>query len=354
MGQDLANLVTMGQAKKATQQQAAAVRENQLNQQRIDTNNVNRQNAQSDTDRALQASYHDQAERRQVAMDKIFNEGYTDPTTGVTSKYVPGQGWVTSYSPEQGAIIKANQREELARSTTDQAAGRRGRQNNETRRNNEGAYANTLLEQLKQPDPYSTDRIVGDLANARRVGVNEGYDKTLAGILTSNQRTGTSSDNILLKSAKERGQALNDASAGAYTQGASLAEDLRGARNSRLSNSYNQMAERAGNVDNVAFQPTSVNTGGKGAIGGVTPGSTGNQYGVDNSAVAGYNPDRSQANLEHAQRTGANIMEEQTGINSVYNIYNPQQAMALRLAQARGKNNNNMNSSGGNASNYQF
>lgn len=209
-----------------------------------------------EADRALLKDYNDKAFNREEFLTQVMLEGYSDPATGITTKYVPGQGWVTKYTPEAQAQIDADQREQLLRATVDSAAARRGRQANEVRRGQEGQYADSLMTEMQGPDPYDSKRIIADLISARKRGVNEGYDKSTRQVLTSNTRTGTASDNFLLQAAKERAAALTDAEAGAYTEGLGFAEDLRGARTSRLGNLYNTMATRASNFDDVAFQPS--------------------------------------------------------------------------------------------------
>lgn len=206
---------------------------------------------------------------------RMITEGYSDTATGTTSKYVSGEGWRTTYTPEATDLINADRSEQLNRIIVDQAMARRGRQSNELRRMDEGAAASKTLGEMESPDPYDSKRIVADLIAARRRGVNEGFDKSLKGAITSDIRSGTNSNRLIAEMARERGSALSDAEAGAYTEGLGLSEDLRGSRTSRLGNKYNMLAGRASNFDDVQFAPQSLSSNAQNAAFARNPSSAG-------------------------------------------------------------------------------
>jgi hypothetical protein len=266
------SVISGAMANKGAKQQAKATQDANEKQYEIDLQNLAYQRERDDADRALLKEQNSKAEARQNMLQQMMNEGYTDPTNGTTTKYVPGQGWVTTYNQQAGALVKGSQREQLLQIVRDAAQARSGRDANAARRTKEGANADATLAELNSGDPYNTDRIVADLTAARRRGVNEGFDNSTKQVLTSNTRTGTASDHFLLEAAKERAKALTDANAGAYSEGLGLSEDLRGARTSRLGNQYNTMATRASNVDNIAFQPTDLPGQGQNLAGKASPG----------------------------------------------------------------------------------
>lgn len=276
-----AALSASGAKKQAKAQQQANEQSYELGME-----NLKYSKERDEADRGLLKEANDRAYAREEMLTKMVTEGYTDPVTGITSKYVPGQGWVTTYSPEAGAQVQGDQREALLRTVMDQAAQRRGRQANELRRNDEGAQAQQTLAEMQGPNPYDKERIIADLVAARRRGVNEGFDKSTSQVLTSNLRTGTASDKFLLDAAKERAAALNDAQAGAYTEGLSLSEDLTGARTSRLGNKYNLFAGRASNVDDVPFAPSELPTVGASLSGKSASSANQNKF----SPVTGRSP----------------------------------------------------------------
>lgn len=252
----LASLAGAAVTASGANKQAKATQKANDQQMALERENLAYSKERDEADRALLAKYNDEAVAREKYLTQIMLEGYTDPVTGVTSKYVPGQGWVTSYSGEARDQLQAERSESMKQLTEDAPRARRGRETNEVRRGQESQYAEGVLNEMKGPDPYNKDRIIADLINARRRGVNEGFDKSQSQVLTSDIRTGTSSNKFLAEAARERASALSDADAGAYTEGLSLAEDLKGARTSRLGNSYNSMAQRASNVDDASFAPS--------------------------------------------------------------------------------------------------
>lgn len=251
--------------------QAKAQQRSNDQQVQLGYENLAYQRERDDADRALLQEYNDKALEREKFLTDIMLEGYSDPVTGITTKYVPGEGWQTMYAPQAQAQIQADQKEQLLRTVVDQAASRRGRQANEQRRLKEGSSADATLAEMQGPDPYDSKRIIADLLAARRRGVNEGFDRSTEQVLTSNIRTGTASDRFLLDAAKERAMALKDAEAGAYTEGLGFAEDLRGARTSRLGNLYNTMATRASNFEDVPFAPSGLPDAGAGLSGRTNP-----------------------------------------------------------------------------------
>lgn len=242
-----------GSRKAAKAQDAASQRQAELEAQ-----NLEYQKERDVYNDALTRDYNAQEEAQRQEIMNMVKEGYSDPTTGMTVRYVPGKGYVSTYSPEAGQRIQAENRENLMALTEDAQRARRGKEQNELRRNDEGSAADAQLAELEGQDPYDTKRIIADLVGARTAGINDAYDQQTSQMLTSNLRTGTASDNLLAQVARERAKSLGDARKGAYTEGLSTAEDLRGARTSRLGNLYNTLASRASNVEDAAFAPNNL------------------------------------------------------------------------------------------------
>lgn len=256
------------------QQAIKAQNQAQALQQRQADMNLKSQNDRDNTNYVLTADHNKDERGYRDMLLTMMKEGYDDPTHGVSTRYTPGRGNVTSYTPQAAALVQGDQRENLLR-LVDQQISRRGRSANELRRNKEGAAANSVMGEMESPDPYNDKRIVADLIARNRAGVNEGFDKTLQGALTSNIRTGSSSDNLIAKMARERSGALRDAEAGGYTEGLSTANSLRGDRTSRLGNLYSLLATRAANQDDVAFSPQTLSASGQQAAFARNPASAG-------------------------------------------------------------------------------
>lgn len=239
---------------------------------------ANNQKMQYDRDLAnyeLDKKFSEQEKAYRDQLLKMMTEGYTDNATGVSTKYIPGQGTVTNYSPEANQRVQGENRENLLRVIQDAAMSRRGRQDNELRRQEEGATADQVLSELRSPDPYDSKRIIADIISSRRRGVNEGFDRTQREQITSDIRTGTGSNAMLVELAKARSNSLRDAEAGGYTEGLGVAEELRGARTSRIGNLYNVLASRASNQDDVAFSPQTLTSNAQNAAMARNPASAG-------------------------------------------------------------------------------
>lgn len=179
---------------------------------------------------------------------------------GNTVRYDPAtKTWTTDVTPITQSLIEAGDAEQLQRLTSDAALRRSGMGANATRRADEGALADALLDQFGGPSPYSRESLEGLLSKSAMFGIDDAYDGVIQdfsrqALRTGSTGTGTTLAGLASQRAKDTSRALTDAQLQAY----GLYEDLEGKRSGRLGNSYNMMASRASNYADVPFQPSPI------------------------------------------------------------------------------------------------
>ena len=167
--------------------------------------------------------------------------------------------WSVTLSDGSQQIINASDAEELARLTVDANLRRQGVEANADRRVAEGQSADRFLNEINQPSPYTQEGIEGALLQRYLRGVDEAFRGVTQDFARQNLRTGnTGGGQVLAELAKRRSDATSDAFANAGAESFGLAENLNNSRNNRLLTSYNTLASRASNFDDVPFTPTSI------------------------------------------------------------------------------------------------
>ncbi len=166
--------------------------------------------------------------------------------------------WRVLPSASEQSLIGASDREEMQRLSSDAAMQRTGRAENRIRRLNEGAAASPLLAELSRPSPYSAGRMTSLLTDRARSGINEGFDETQRQALVQGIRSQTGMGDIVSALAKSRGRALANANTAGAVEGITQSEALKDSRRSSAGNTYNMLASRAQNTDDVPFSPSSL------------------------------------------------------------------------------------------------
>lgn len=234
--------------KKAAEATAASnkaiAEQNLQSQEKINQQNIDFQREQNALQRAI-------AER----LLNLQLEGSTD-ARGTSTRYVDGQGFVTTLGPQAQAIQNASDAETLQRTITDNILRRQGLQDNATRRAEEGRAADVFLNRTLREPTYSPESIIADLTTAATSGINSSYDNATNAAATQALRSGRSNAGSLLETlAKQRAEALSGAKSNANVQGRQLYEQLVGGEQTRNANLANTFGSRAANIDNVAFTP---------------------------------------------------------------------------------------------------
>ena len=217
-------------------------------------------NAESQSALAQYYNWLEQREanrRQQEAANKLYRT-QTAPVIdaqGNRTEYIEGVGWVSTPSEATRNIINASQAEELARLTGDAAQARRGRDENERRRYQEGQVADAYLRELLGTTTPDAATIRDLLVRAAGNGNAEAFDRAQANASRVAVRTGTSGEDVQGSLARERADAAADAQVNAQQQALVLAEQLKGQHDSRVSSLYNLFAQRAANKQDVPFQP---------------------------------------------------------------------------------------------------
>ena len=179
---------------------------------------------------------------------------------GDKTEYIPGVGWVTTPSDATKGLISATDAEQRARLTSDSVIRRRGLQENESRRLNEGAAADSFMQQLLQQPEYSVSSLRDELLNRATTDTNKAFDRTADRMGTQALRSGASNAGDIMRSLNsQRGEAVRSAGANASNDARQLFEQLETARTGRAGNLYNLLATRASNFEDTPFAPSNVN-----------------------------------------------------------------------------------------------
>lgn len=199
-----------------------------------------------------------QEQKRIAGKQEEFATAGTQDARGNKTRYVPGVGWISDPTPRTKALLAASDAEEGQRLTTDASRVRRGKQANERSRLQEGRLADTYRRQLiNRTGEVSPDQMRSRMAEVMLADNAERGDQALNAIGMDNARAGTRSnlaDDIMSKTSAGTRTALARARMDAPIQANENNQNIRNA----LLNSYNLMATRAGNAEDMPFQPTNV------------------------------------------------------------------------------------------------
>lgn len=203
---------------------------------------------------------------------------------GDRTEYIPGVGWVTTPSDATAGLISASDAEQRARLTSDSVIRRRGLQENESRRMQEGQAADVFLQQLMQQPDYSVQSLRDELLNRVTTDTNKAFDRTADRIGTQALRSGASNAGDIMRSLNaQRADAVRSAGAGVNNDARQLFEQLETARTGRAGNLYNLLASRASNFEDVPFQPSNVND----SLQASQAGQRGNALGMAGTVMSG-------------------------------------------------------------------
>jgi len=205
----------------------------------------------------------------QIAMaNKLRGEqklGTTD-VRGTRTKFVPGQGWVTTGSPEVLAMMKAQDQEQM-RSINDMQMRRADIQRNRQRSFADENTADTLkrmfTNQLGQ-GTGSDDAYANDLLQAQNIGLSEANRIASGRSYTQAMRTGNNSNmpKIAGELAKVNNAAYAEAALKSKLMSHGVAAKERSDKLGGLANLYNMFATRAGVLPDVSYKPQAIDTAG--------------------------------------------------------------------------------------------
>lgn len=185
--------------------------------------------------------------------------GTTD-IRGTRTKFVPGQGWVVTGSPELLELMKLQDAEQRKVLTQDLPMRRNVMQRNYTRGLEEEALADTFKRQLMNKAPGSDDAYAADLYQAMAGGLREASGDAGRRVFTQAMRTGQNSNFGDIATGLQR--ADNSAYANAALQAKLMAEGhadkKAGERQNRLANLYNLFATRAQQLPETNYKPMSI------------------------------------------------------------------------------------------------
>lgn len=205
----------------------------------------------------------------QIAMaNKLRGEqkqGSTD-IRGTRTKFVPGQGWVTTGSPEVMAMMKAQDAEQL-RTISDMQQRRVDIQRNRARSYGDENTADTLKRMFTNhlaQAPASDEAYASELLQAQNVGLREAQRVAGNRSFTQAMRTGNNSN--FAKIAGELQAVNNSAYADAALKAKLMARGVGVREKSEqvggLANLYNMFATRAGVLPDVSYKPQAIDTSG--------------------------------------------------------------------------------------------
>jgi hypothetical protein len=205
----------------------------------------------------------------QIAMaNKLRYEqklGTTD-IRGTRTKFIPGQGWVTTGSPQVLAMMKAQDAEQM-RTINDMQLKRQDIQRNRTRSYADENTADTLKRMFTNQlakGPTSDDAYASDLTQAQNIGLNEANRVAGGRVFTQAMRTGNNSN--MGKIAGELQKVNNAAYTEAALKGKLMARGVGAredaAKRDSLANLYNMFATRAGVLPDVSYKPQAIDTSG--------------------------------------------------------------------------------------------
>jgi hypothetical protein len=186
--------------------------------------------------------------------------GYTD-ARGMRTKFVPGQGWVSTPSDTMKRLFELQEAEQLNVLTKDLPMARAVRERNYKRGLGEEAIADTYrrkLANLEATPARGDDAYANDLYTAQTRGLQDAERSAGKRMFQQMFRTGAGSSNIAA-AAGEMQDKTNRAYANAALQSKLMARGM-GAKEKNeqrmpLANLYNLFATRAGQGAEAAYKP---------------------------------------------------------------------------------------------------
>lgn len=221
--------------------------------------------------------YQRERERRDAIEQARQNKhdaylGTTD-ARGNSTKFVPGQGWVTKLSGNSQAMQDAQDYEQMQELQHDLPAKRARMDSNLSRQREEDYVANGLLDEFKRVMPGDTESTRRKLINSMIPGINDAYNGTIEDASRAALRGGASNSNsakLLSDLNKQKSDALTSAFLKAQGSADTMADTEYNSKRSGIANLYNLFATRSSAMPNVSFAPQNL-TGAADANGSGNP-----------------------------------------------------------------------------------
>lgn len=199
---------------------------------------------------------------QQLQADRVFN-AQTAPVVdarGNRTEYIPGLGWITTPSETTEGLILATDEEQRRRLIDDTAQMRRGLDENERDRIQEGSLADEYMRRLRQPQSIDRTELEGILLQRQLSGINDAFDDARQQAATTSLRTGSPASQLTGDLTRQQADATASAALEAALQARSASQQERQAEEAQNANIYNMLASRASNVQSVPFTPTQIPT----------------------------------------------------------------------------------------------
>ena len=187
--------------------------------------------------------------------------GTTD-ADGSTTRFVPGQGWVSTRGAEQQKLSNLQNAEQERVLQHDLPLVRDSLNRNEVRSREDDVEADTLRRGIKGLTRGSDDTLQSLLYNAATKGVNQAFDDSQATAVREAQRTDSSNIPAILKGLNQnRMKTLADAQMESTLRARGSADQEYNTKMGNMSNLYNLFATRASAAPNVSYRPQAIDTG---------------------------------------------------------------------------------------------
>lgn len=191
--------------------------------------------------------------------------GSTD-IRGTRTKFVPGQGWVTTGSPEVLDMMKLQDAEQRKVLTQDLPMRRKVSERNYTRGLQDEGTADTLRRMFQNAmmPAKSDEGYASELYQAQAMGLREASQDAGRRAWTQAMRTNQNSnfDEIASGMQRESNRAYANAALQAKLMSRGVGEKERQGRMGTLANLYNMFATRAGQLPEVNYRPQQIDTEG--------------------------------------------------------------------------------------------
>ncbi len=213
---------------------------------------------------ALMNYYARERERTQAKyeaqrVERKQDLGMTD-IEGTQTKFIPGEGWVTTAAPAKKALMGRQDAEQMARLGHDAQIRRQQLDANATMQAGERDKANALMGEMRRSSTPSATELSNILYNASTSGINQGFRDTAQIGARQALRTGANPDRVMGEIGKAQGQALGNAKAQALLQGMQMAPQLEAEDKKMKANLYNLFATRASAMPDVSFSPQAIDS----------------------------------------------------------------------------------------------
>lgn len=207
-------------------------------------------------------------ERERRERMQFAREGRRDQKLGAVdadgnrTRFVEGQGWVSTRSPEQQQLADAQYDEQMNVLTRDLPQRRRYLDRNEQRSLEDENQADALREMFRTLQPESEEDLRGMLYGAATRGMADAFDDQTETLMRGANRTGASNIDQILRGVNEsRAKAFGDAAMDARLRARGVTQQEFDQRRSNLANLYNMFATRASAMPEVSYRPQNVDSG---------------------------------------------------------------------------------------------